>query len=122
MLDLMITILVDDVLLMVKEFMILSKAKVTPYKRFEMEDMGMIKWFFIINVNRRKERAHVPQTEYVDDILESFHLGDSKPKPVPFPQLVFDSVKKLKTNLGLYRKNSKEHFNNLLILFVNWCA
>ena len=76
-------IYVDDIILMTRSTETLKKAKEALNNIFDMKDMGPIRWFLGIRIDRRAEGIYLTQTSYVDKILNRFRMTDAKIKDVP---------------------------------------
>lgn len=53
-------------------------------KEFEMTNLGLMKFFLDIEVNKSKNGIFISQSKYAKDILKRFNMVDYKPIPTPF--------------------------------------
>ena len=74
---------VDDIIIAATDFDLLAKVKQSLSKRFEMKDLGELKWFLGTEFRRNKNRIQMNQTRYIQKILLKFKMSDCKPKPTP---------------------------------------
>ena len=61
----------------------LDEFKATMMKEFEMIDVGLMKYFLGIEVEKCKKIFFVCQNKYSIDFLKSFRMENCKPVPTP---------------------------------------
>ena len=66
-------------------------------KKFEMTDLGLMKYFLGIKVEQSKKEIFICQNKYAKDLLKRFRMENCK----PVPTLVVTSTKLSKDDEGL---------------------
>lgn len=86
---------VDDIIVVSNSLDYVAKIKRMLTKRFEMTDMGELKHYLGLKVERNfeKGRMKISQPKYVEDMLRRFGMDDCKPVNIPM-----DPNLKLETN------------------------
>ena len=81
----MLTLHVDDVLLLGANKPLLNKPKKQLMDRFEMTDMGKLSRVLVTNVSREREKGTITidQKDYTEDIVEGFGMKDCNPAFTP---------------------------------------
>ncbi|KAJ3474391.1 hypothetical protein NLI96_g12482 [Meripilus lineatus] len=84
---LIIAIHVDDSTIVANSLRFLSKFKERISQRFEMTDLGEIRFLlgFEITRDRPARTIHLSQRAYLTDIISRFNLTDSYPLSIPIP-------------------------------------
>ncbi|KAJ3473654.1 hypothetical protein NLI96_g12893 [Meripilus lineatus] len=84
---LIIAIHVDDSTIVANSLRFLSKFKEQISQRFEMTDLGEIRFLlgFEITRDRPARTIHLSQRAYLTDIISRFNLTDSYPLSIPIP-------------------------------------
>lgn len=77
--DTSILIFVDDILLVGKDELIVKNL----IKEFKAKDLGEIKQFLGMSINRTEKEIKITQTEMIENLLEKFGLKDCKGKSTP---------------------------------------
>jgi hypothetical protein len=75
---------VDDLILTGSDSKILNHVKTNLKKKFEMTDLGILHYFFGLQVLQTNEGFFLSQSKYACDILHHFHIDDCKPIPSLF--------------------------------------
>jgi hypothetical protein len=75
---------VDDLVIVGPDVAFLKQAIV---RRFEMEDLGPCEWVLGMRVTRNRDTNTVAlcQDQYINEILNKFHMADCKPASTPLP-------------------------------------
>lgn len=84
---------VDDILLMANDLGEVNRIKKQLSEKFEMIDMGEIKQFLGIKVERDeiREQIKISQPKYIDGLLKRFGMSDCRPVSTPMePKLKFE--------------------------------
>lgn len=82
-LELAITVYVENILLLSKDDSAFPKAKEAMKKRFEMKNLGSVKWFLGSSITSRPEGTYMKKTSCKMKELRSFYITYSKFKSVP---------------------------------------
>jgi Reverse transcriptase (RNA-dependent DNA polymerase) len=64
-------------------------------KEFEIKDMGKLRYFLGIQVdrNRTARTIHINQTAYIDKVIHRFRIEDSKPTtPIATSKQLFKAI------------------------------
>lgn len=77
-LELAIMIYVDDILVKSKDHNTLLKAKKEFSSRFNMKDLGAVRWVLGIKISERPEGNYMMHTAYITKILERFSVSEWK--------------------------------------------
>ena len=77
---LIVCLYVDD-LIFTGNFSILFKS--TMKKKFEMRDLGLMKYFLGIEVSQTDDGVFFCQTKYSNDVLKRFKMLNCKPTSTP---------------------------------------
>ena len=79
---------VDDILLMTNNIEEVKRIKAQLSEKFEMTDMGEIKQFLGIKVERdvNQGRLKISQPKYIDGMLKRFGMEDCRPTSTPMEQ------------------------------------
>eukprot|EP00253_Pinus_taeda_P004727 PITA_04727 len=64
------------------DFLIIDFKQVMK-NEFEMNDLGLLKYFLGIEVKQTKNDIFISQAKYVADILERYNMQNNKPAPTP---------------------------------------
>jgi hypothetical protein len=96
---LIIALYVDDFLVMSNNERMSTKLKRELMSQFKMEDLGDVKLCLGIRVHRDKSKSlyTLDQSHYIKELVDRFHLGNSKLARTP-----------LEVNLNLPKNDSKE--------------
>ena len=80
-----LAIWVDDLVIIGKEIKALENTKQLLHDEFEMKDLGELKYFLGICVerNRMEQSIHINQQGYINQVLERFNMQDSKSVSTP---------------------------------------
>ena len=70
----------DDILLIGKDFKMLSKVKIQLVTQFQMKDFGEAQYVLGIKIIRDKKNKIIAlsQENYIDSILSKYNMQDSK--------------------------------------------
>ena len=76
---------VDDLIIMGKKMEAVENIKNKLRKEFEMKDMGELKYFLGIHVQRNREERtiHISQKAYITKVLKHFGMQNCKPASTP---------------------------------------
>ena len=75
---------VDDLILTVSDFKLITHLKSILKQNFEISDLGHLHYFLGLWVLQTKEGIFLSQSKYACDLLRRFHMEDCKPFPSPF--------------------------------------
>src|SRR5579859_8128408 len=80
-----IAIWVDDLMIFGKDMVRINKLKAELGKEFEMKDIGELKYFLGIQVqrDRKNRRIHIDQSGYIWIILDRFDMENSNAASTP---------------------------------------
>lgn len=87
---------VDDIILASDQMYLIEKLKQQLSKRFEMTDMGELKIFLGLKVDRDKSKGtlKISQSKYISNLLERFGMNDCNPIATPLePNLKLEARK-----------------------------
>ena len=82
---LIIALYVDDLLIFSNEMAELQELKMQMCKRFEMTDLGEVRYCLGLEISRDRTNRTIKigQARYVKEILERFNMGECKPVSTP---------------------------------------
>ena len=80
---LIISVYVDDILIMAKDIHAINKVKKTLTSRFKMTDLGQLRWYLGMRVQYKDNMITLDQEQYVTKMLERFHMTNAKPQGTP---------------------------------------
>jgi hypothetical protein len=75
---------VDDLIVTGSDSKLLNHVKTSLRKKFEMIDLGFLRYFLGLQVLQTNEGIFLFQSKYACDLLRRFHMDDCKPTPSPF--------------------------------------
>lgn len=78
-----VCIYVDDLIYMGTNLKLIADFKSSMMTEFEMTDLGMMKYFLGIQVKQQKGEIFISQEKYLVDLLQKFHMQNSKPIATP---------------------------------------
>ena len=82
---LIVTIWVDDLIIVGSNMSIVNKFKIAISRRFNMKDIGELKW--ILGIEIKRDRANrtikLSQSTYISQMLQNFGMFDCKPIGTP---------------------------------------
>lgn len=73
-------------------------------QEFEIIDLGLMRYFFGIQVKQSEVEIFISQEKYVDDFLKKFHVENRKPVATPL-----EMNEKLQQDLLIYLTNTRPH-------------
>ena len=65
-------------------FSSISSIKTALHNAFEMSDLGLLKQFLGIEIEKNYDGIMVNQYKYISDLLVKFNMAYCRPKPFPF--------------------------------------
>jgi len=77
------TVYVDDLVLITKDKKVLNELKQSLSSRFKMSDMGPLHYILGISVVQSPSNLWLSQSTYIEKMLEKFGLADAKPVSTP---------------------------------------
>ena len=80
---LIVVLYVDDLIFTGNGDFLIVDFKQVMKSEFEMTDLGLLRYFFGIEVKKILNNIFISQVKYVADILERFKMQNSKPAPTP---------------------------------------
>ncbi|KAL4302663.1 hypothetical protein GQ457_10G003570 [Hibiscus cannabinus] len=82
---LVISLYVDDLLVMGSNDKAVSEFKLSMQKEFEMSDLGLMSYFLGMEINQSKADIFISQNKYALDVLKKFKLESCKGVDLPSP-------------------------------------
>ncbi|KAL4385296.1 hypothetical protein GQ457_15G029610 [Hibiscus cannabinus] len=82
---LVISLYVDDLLVMGSNDKAVSEFKLSMQKEFEMSDLGLMSYFLGMEINQSKAGIFISQNKYALDVLKKFKLESCKGVDSPLP-------------------------------------
>ena len=81
----LISIYIDDVILLSNDSNMLMQEKLKLSQNFEMEDQGEIHYFLGMSIKRDRDTKilTIDQNVYLESVLKRFGMGECKPVPTP---------------------------------------
>ena len=76
---LIVQIYVDDIIFGGSSHALVSKFAESMSSKYEISLMGELEYFLGLQIKQSPEGTFVHQVKYMNDILEKFDFGDSKP-------------------------------------------
>lgn len=80
---LLLCIYVDDIIYMGSSQEMISDFKATMMQRFEMSDLGLLRYFLGLEVKQGRDFIFVSQSKYAESFLFKANMLDCKTKPTP---------------------------------------
>jgi len=83
-----IAIYVDDIMIMANDVSTMTETKKSLTNKFKMKDLGEIKNFLGIRIERDRQRGKIwmDQNTYIQRILEKYHMDEANPADTPLNQ------------------------------------
>lgn len=81
-----ILVYVDDLIIAGNDETQIQVFKQLLHSKFKLKDLGLLKYFFRIELSRSKEGMSLSQRKYVCDILDEFSLLNVKPSDIHVEQ------------------------------------
>ncbi|KAG6512658.1 hypothetical protein ZIOFF_030787 [Zingiber officinale] len=80
---LIVCLYVDDVIYAGTDIMMVEDFKLAMMKKFEMSDLGLMRYFLGFQVKQSSGEIFISQEKYVEDLLKKFQMLSCKPVPTP---------------------------------------
>lgn len=80
---LLVCVYVDDLIYMSSSVLKAEKFRAEMKREFEMNDLGVMKYFLGFEIQQDHVGIHVSQKKYTEDLLKLFHMQNCKPTNVP---------------------------------------
>jgi hypothetical protein len=77
---------VDDLMAASTSDKIWIKIKDMLKQRFDMKDLGELKWCLGMSVEKKDDVVTLSQEKYINDLLEKYQMNDCKPSSTPMEQ------------------------------------
>ena len=75
---LIVVLYVDDVIFIGNDAYLIENFKTMMKEEFEMTDMGLLRYFLGIEVEKNENKIFISQEKYVKEFLEIFNMQDCK--------------------------------------------
>ena len=79
-----IILYVDDLLITGSTVASISVIKTALHNAFEMSDLGLLKQFLRLEIEKNSDGIMVTQSKYISDLLFKFNMAEFRPSPFPF--------------------------------------
>ena len=73
---LIVFLYVDDVIFTANDAYLIENFKTIMKDEFEMTDMGLLRYFLGIEVEKNENKIFISQEKYVNEVLERFNMQD----------------------------------------------
>ena len=80
---LIVVLYVDDVIFTGNDTYLVKNYKSVMNDEFEMTDMGLLKYFLGVEVEKNENKIFISQAKYVNEVLEGFNMQDCKTAITP---------------------------------------
>jgi len=80
---LIVSIYVDDILIMSKDNEKITQVKKMLNSRFKMTDLGKLRWYLGMRIKYHNDRITLDQEQYTTKVLERFNMSNAKPQSTP---------------------------------------
>ena len=80
---LIVVLYVDDVIFTSNDAYLIENFKTVMKEEFEMTDMGLLRYFLGIEVEKNENIFFISQAKYVKEFLERFNMQDCKSEITP---------------------------------------
>ena len=74
----------DDLLITGSTVASISAIKTTLHNAFEMSDLGLLKQFLGLEIEKNYDGIMVTNSKYISDLLFNFNMDECRPAPFPF--------------------------------------
>ena len=79
-----IVLYVDDLLITGSTIASISAIKTALHNAFEMSDLGLLKQFLGLEIEKNYDGIMVTQSKYISYLLVKFNMAECRPAPFPF--------------------------------------
>lgn len=79
----MVSIYIDDLIFAGNDEVLLEEFKQSMKQEIEMVDLGLMRFFFGVEVHQSHSRIHLCQKKYAQQVLERFKMADCNPVKNP---------------------------------------
>ena len=79
-----IVLYVDDLLITSSTVASISVIKTALHNAFEMSDLGLLKQFLGLEIEKNYDGIMVIHSKYISDLLFKFNMAECRPAPFPF--------------------------------------
>ena len=78
-----VVLYVDDVIFTGNDSYLIENFKIVMKDEFEMNDMGLLRYFLGIEVEKNENKIFISQEKYVKEVLEIFNMQGGKASITP---------------------------------------